>query len=61
MENHHHNVLWWLFVSWWWLPLKWIYLTIPAIIGKVFFRRKTLKQKTISKCVCQDCGYSWDA
>lgn len=61
LVNHHHNILWWIFVSWWWLPLKWLYLTIPALIAKLFFRRKEIKQRPASKCVCQNCGYVWDA
>lgn len=61
IHNHHHGILWWIFIGWWWLPFKWLYLTIPALIAKVFFRRKVIKQKAVSKCVCQSCGNVWDA
>ena len=61
LVNHHHNILWWIFIGWWWLPVKWIWLTVPALIAKLFFRRKTIKQKTVSKCVYQNCGYVWNA
>lgn len=57
-----HGVLWWVLVSWWWLPFKWLFLTLPAIIMKIFAPKKyRTKTKHISKCVCQNCGYHWNA
>ncbi len=58
----HHGVVYWLLVGWWWIPLKWIFLTVPALIVKIF-RPKKYKTKTkhISKCVCQNCGNTWNA
>lgn len=61
IENHHHSILWWIFIGWWWLFFKWLFLTVPALIAKVFFRRKVVKQKTVTKWVCQDCGHNWTA
>lgn len=56
------GILWWIFVGWWWLPLKWLVLTIPALIVKLFAPRR-YKTKAIHKsmCVCQTCGYHWKA
>lgn len=54
------GAFYWIFIGWWWLPFKWVCLTIPAIIIKLFrpARYKT-KVKHMSKFVCQDCGYLW--
>ena len=55
------GVIWWVCVGWWWLPFKWLYLTIPALIVKIFApKRQILVQTTHSVCVCQDCGHHWD-
>lgn len=59
--NRSHGIPWWVFVGWWWLPLKWLFLTVPALIAKVFFRRKVIRQRSVTKWVCQSCGQSWDA
>lgn len=61
LEKHRHSLVWWVLVGWWWLPFKWVYFTGIALIAKLFFRRKTLKQRTVSKFVCQECGHTWDA
>lgn len=61
IKNAHHGILWWLFVGFWWVPLKWLIFTIPALILKLFGRKKQKvvnKQKTV--CVCQHCGYTWE-
>lgn len=60
LKNKHHGLLWWLFVGWWWVPIKWIFLTIPALIGALFFRRKKIVNKQKTMCVCQSCGHSWE-
>lgn len=57
--NHHHSVFWWIFIGWWWLFFKWLFLTVPALIAKLFFRRKQLKQTDVKHAICQSCGYSW--
>jgi len=58
----HHGIFWWLLVSWWWLFFKWLFLTLPALIVKLFRpKRYKTSVKHISKCVCQDCGHMWDA
>lgn len=56
------GILYWLFVGWWWLPIKWLIFTIPAIIIKIFAPKKyKTTTKHVSKCVCQSCGHMWNA
>ena len=61
LKTKHKGVLYWLLVGWWWLPIKWLFLTIPALIVKIF-KPKKQKVKNIrhSMCVCQNCGHSWE-
>lgn len=59
LRDKHHGCLWWLCVGWWWIPFKWIFLTLPALIVKIFVPKKqriVTNQQTV--CVCQNCGYS---
>ncbi|SHI44825.1 hypothetical protein [Parasporobacterium paucivorans] len=62
LKTKHRGIIYWLFIAWWWLPIKWLIFTIPAIIVKLF-RPKRYKTTTthITKCVCQGCGNTWDA
>ena len=61
LKNAHHGIIWWLIVGWWWIPIKWLFLTIPALIVKIFAPRKQkLKAAHKSMCVCQACGYHWE-
>lgn len=61
LKNKHHEILWWLFIGWWWVPVKWIFLTIPALLAKIFIpKRQKAVNRTIKKAVCQNCGYTWD-
>ena len=56
------GILWWIFVGWWWLPIKWIFLTVPALIVKIFARKRTTTKTIHHKhIVCQSCGYNWSA
>ena len=61
LKNQHKGVLYWLFVGWWWIPFKWLFLTLPALIVKIFSHKK---QKVVTTqhttCVCQTCGYTWN-
>lgn len=61
LKNAHHGILWWLFIGCWWVPIKWLFLTIPALIFKIFGHKK---QKAVNKtkkiAVCQDCGHTWE-
>lgn len=61
LKNKHHGVLWWLFIGWWWIPIKWMFFTLPALIIKLF---KPKKQKIVnitkSVAVCQNCGHQWE-
>ncbi len=60
LKDKHKGIIWWLFVGWWWVMIKWLFFTLPALIIAIF---KPKKQKAINKQktvhVCQDCGYSW--
>ena len=62
VKDKHHGFFWWICIGWWWVPCKWLFLTLPALIVKIFGHKK---QKVISTqktmCVCQNCGYSWEA
>ena len=52
--------IWWLFVGWWWIPVKWIFFTIPALILKLLVPAKMkLQQRTYTVAVCQNCGRHW--
>ncbi len=60
LRKHTHGLLWWLFIGWWWLPLKWLCFTIPALIVKLFAPKRyetTVSHKSVF--VCQNCGYHW--
>ena len=62
LKNKHHGIFWWIFIGWWWIPVKWIGFFGLALLAKIFApKRQKLKQKHISKCVCQNCGHMWDA
>ena len=61
LVDKHKGCAWWLFVGWWWLPFKWLVLTIPALIVKIFGHKKQkIVTTTHSQAVCQNCGYSDD-
>lgn len=61
LKNAHHGCLWWCCIGWWWIPVKWIFLTVPALLAKIFVPKK---QKAVNKtkriAVCQNCGHSWE-
>lgn len=60
LVDKHHGVIWWLCVGWWWLFFKWIFLTLPALLFKIFgHKRQKIKTKTFKEAVCQSCGHSW--
>lgn len=60
VEKVHHGCVWWLFVGWWWIPVKWICFTIPALILKIFVPAKMkLHKREYTEAVCQNCGYHW--
>ncbi len=61
LKNKHHSIIWWLLIGWWWVLIKWIFFTIPALIVKIFApKRQKLKQKHITKAICQSCGHMWN-
>ncbi len=58
----HHGILWWCCIGWWWIPIKWIFLTIPALFATIFIgKRKKIKNITKKIKVCQNCGHTWKA
>lgn len=60
LKNKHHGLLWWCFVGWYWVPIKWLFLTVPALFAKIFIpKRQKAINKTIRTAVCQTCGNIW--
>ncbi|MBR1731531.1 MAG: hypothetical protein IJ725_03765 [Ruminococcus sp.] len=60
LKNDYHGCLWWIFVGWWWVPVKWICLTVPALFAKIFIpHRKKIVNKNRRIAVCQSCGHTW--
>ena len=61
-KDKHHGIIWWIFIGWWWIFVKWLFFTIPAIIVKIFAPKKQKAvNKSTTKCVCQNCGNTWNA
>ena len=62
MVRKHHGILYWITIGWIISLFKWLFLTLPALIFKVFGIGK--KYKTINiehkKAVCQTCGKVWE-
>ena len=60
LKTKHRGILYWLFIGWWWIPIKWCFFTFFALLA-AFLKRKDKKivnkQKTM--CACQNCGYTW--
>ncbi len=62
LKTKHHNIIWWLLIGWWWIPIKWLFLTVPALFAAIFIgKRKKIKNVTTKKAVCQNCGHYWNA
>lgn len=60
LKNAHHGFFWWICIGWWWLPVKWLVLTVPALLAKIFIPKKQKAvNKTTKNAVCQNCGHSW--
>ena len=60
LKEKKHGVMWWLLIGWWWIPTKWIFLTVPALIVKIFAPKKYETKTTQKKmAVCNSCGHSW--
>ena len=59
LKNKHNGPIWWVFVGWWWIPIKWLCFTVPAIVFKIFGGKKQKAvNKQVTKCVCQNCGHT---
>lgn len=58
LKNKHHGFFWWILIGWWWVFFKWLFLTIPALICKIFGigKRKKIVNKQKKVAVCQQCG-----
>lgn len=50
--------LYWLLIGWWLELLLWIFLTLPMLLIKLFIP-SSIKSKTITYAVCQNCGHKW--
>ena len=62
LNTKHHNIFWWLFIGWWWVPVKWVFLFLPALIVKIFApKRYKTKNVAVTMCTCQQCAYTWKA
>ncbi len=62
LVDQHHGILWWVFVGWWWVAVKWTLFTLPALLVALFKpRRRQVRNKTFAQCVCQSCGHTWKA
>ena len=61
LVTKHHGLIWWLLIGWWWIFVKWIFLTVPALLAAIFIcKRKKIKNIQKKICVCQSCGHSWE-
>lgn len=62
LVKQHHSFLWWITIGWIWTFFKWLFLTLPALIFKIFGIGKKYKTKNIEhkKAVCQTCGKVWE-
>ena len=62
IKNKHHRIIQRMFLGWYWVMFKWIVLTVPALIVKIFApKEKKLTSEQKSMCVCQSCGNHWEA
>ena len=60
LKTAHHGLLWWLIIGWWWMIVKWVFLTIPALIVKIFAPKKQkLVSRSATMWVCHNCGHMW--
>lgn len=59
------GLVWWLFIGWWWWIIDlmlWFFLTIPRLFVQILKPSKyKMKSKTVSVCVCQNCGHNWNS
>lgn len=61
LVTKHHGIMWWLLIGWWWIPIKWLFLTVPALIFLIFGgRRKKIENIQKKVAVCQSCGQTWN-
>lgn len=60
-ELHHDKpgCLWWAIIGWWWVPVKWIFLTLFAILLKVLRPKNKLVNRVEAHKVCNNCGHHW--
>ena len=60
LVTKHHGIIWWLCIGWWWIFVKWLFLTIPALIFSIFVgNRKKIKSIQKKVAVCQNGGHTW--
>ena len=44
LKTVHHSISWWIFIGWLWVPIKWIFLTVPALLFEIFGHKKEKTQ-----------------
>lgn len=60
LKNKSKSCAYWLFIGWWFELLKWLFLTIPMLLGKMFGHKdKEIVVSHKSMAVCQNCGKHW--
>lgn len=61
LVTKHHGIIWWICIGFWWVPIKWIFLTVPALLAAIFIgKRKKIKNINHKMAVCQKCGNNWE-
>jgi len=58
VHTKRKGILWWLFIGWWWVPIKWFCFFWLALLAKIFGSKK-IKTDIEAYAVCQNCGYKW--
>ena len=49
LVTKHHGLVWWLLVGWWWIPVKWLFLFVPAIFAAIFIGKRKKIKKNLKK------------
>lgn len=60
LKTKHRGIFYWLFFGWLIDLFLWFFLTIPRLLVALFgHKRQKIVTKEHTKCICQQCGYSW--
>lgn len=59
LKVKNKGCIWWLFIGWWWIPIKWLFFFWIALIVKLLKGKQYKAVNRIKKiAVCSKCGYS---